>query len=273
MTGTRPVEDIAQDVASSILAAGEAIVERFERNDGEAHILSFDEHPGIWETAEALGIATWTPDRLNLVEAAVRWLVAHRNEDWGFAPWPDITSRRSYVETSARVLLSLAAAQEVLRIESLNPPISKIRDWIASQQDRSNGGYGAFLGSSTRTLPTAFAIRAIAFSLDVVPPDDPDRLWEGLNRAAGWLVSQRNGDGGIGLHSGATSNICSASQAAWSLAVLGISASGLDEYIQHTVEVGQISDIVDPIPDPSSTVINGASSCFYSECHGRLLDS
>jgi len=54
----------------AITNAEKRILPLFRREGRNAYVLSFDHQPGVWETAEAIGIIGWKRDQKDLLAAA-----------------------------------------------------------------------------------------------------------------------------------------------------------------------------------------------------------
>jgi len=198
-----------------------ALVKRLELAGAFAYFPSeVDGGPGVWETADVVRTLTWRTLTTEVPPAALaRWMLRARNEDGGYPPWPDVSSRSSYVESTARCLLSLLRLEEAapeLRAELRNSTVDATK-WLLECQARDDGGWGSAPGWTRRTSPTVWALLALGEMERLDVRDDETARRDALRKGISWLQQTENSDGGFGLTPGAPSNLCSTSQAAWAL--------------------------------------------------------
>lgn len=179
-----------------------------------------DRAPGIWETADVARTLSW-PSLTEKVPAdkIARWILRAPNLDGGFAPWPDISSRGSYTETTARCLLSLLRLQQAAPAlaDELHGAAIGAAKWILDCQRRDNGGWGSSSGWTPRTSPTIWALLALGEMERLGTPEDDSARRDALQAGIEWLRSTQNADGGYGLSEGKPSNLASTAQVSWAL--------------------------------------------------------
>lgn len=248
------IERLALEVEQALDAAHARVRGALLEDPHYGVIDSYRGQPGLWETAEAIGIVHWEEGDQDLLATAVEAVLSEQQEDGGFAPWPDITSKNSYCESTTRVLLSLApVCRSVAQPVSLAESVQLATEWLLENQDEK-GGWGGRLGMSPRIFPTTFSIQALATVAKELDAPTRERCAMAISEAARWIERcQNEKDGGFGTRPGARSNVASSGHAAWGLSVAGAEVpSSLRAYILERLEGRLPSLIADKVDDPES---------------------
>jgi hypothetical protein len=230
-----------------------ALLSRIEIAGDFAYIRSeVDSGPGVWETADTVRTLT---SRALLEDAPAaglaRWMLRARNDDGGFPPWPDVSSRQSYTESTARCLLSLLRLEEAVPdlLRDLRASVLTAGKWLLECQSQE-GGWGSGPGWGLRTSPTVWALLALGEMERTSSGEDEVARLQAIDAGVGWLVGQQNADGGYGLAARSPSNICSTAQAAWALGFCNAQIQN-DHYsrLLSFVDADDFEDEVDEIVD------------------------
>ncbi len=247
-------EELARSVDRALVKAHEAIRKELTK-EPYGVVEPYAGQPGVWETAEAVGILRWEEADKELLTAAVEVLISAQNEDGGFAPWPDVASHNSYCESTSRVLLSLAPVCAFApEYEELHTAVKRAAQWVM-ENECEEGGWGAYRGLTPRLFPTCFAIQALAAArrAEVGVPRKPSG--KAIRRAADWINESQNEDGGHGTRAGETSNHASSCHAAWGLSAASAEVSGdLRKYILEGLGRDLPLVVIDRIDDPERNV-------------------
>jgi hypothetical protein len=231
-----------------------ALVQRMQIAGAFAYWPSeVDGGPGVWETADVIRTLTWkTLTTKTQPSALARWMLHARNDDGGFPPWPDVSSRSSYVESTARCLLSLLRLEEAapdLRPDLRQATIAAAK-WLLECQDADDGGWRSAKGWTRRTSTTVWALLALGEMERLDVRDDETARRVALERGASWLRDTENVDGGFGLVPGMSSNLCSTSQVAWALGFRNEPITDLHQRkLISFLESGARDNVVDVIDD------------------------
>jgi hypothetical protein len=256
------VAHAAYERLSQLHQNGEAaLLSRLEIAGSVAYWRSeVDGGPGTWETADVIRTLTWKA----LSEDApapglAHWMLRARNPDGGFAPWPDVSSRTSYTESTARCLLSLLRLQQAA--PTLAPDLRgaavAAAKWLLECQ-RPDGGWGSSSGWTPRVSPTVWALLALGELERLGAREDATAREDAVTSGTAWLRGTQNEDGGFGLRRTTRSNVCSTAQAAWAL---GFRNEVINRN-HHGRLVAFLSDelpgeVSDPIPDDPASKLFG----------------
>jgi TIR domain/Prenyltransferase and squalene oxidase repeat len=255
--------DLYVSLSGIVGRASAELARRLEPASGFAYVRSeVDGGPGVWETADVIRMVDWDHLPLPVREDALgRWLLTAQDADGGFPPWPDISSRRAYTESTARCCLSLL--RMVDRIPSLRPELisaaTRAGRWLIAAQDKSTGGWGSYAGWSSRTSPTAWSIISLHYLAPMVAGDLPLEIAGAIGQGREWLHDTQQPDGGYGLIPDAPSNICSTSQAAWALSVIPapIDPRHTAWLIAEVDRTAELEDVTDPISEDPAAKLFG----------------
>lgn len=230
-----------------------ALLSRIEIAGDFAYIRSeVDSGPGVWETADTVRTLT-SHALLEDAPAAglARWMLRARSDDGGFPPWPDVSSRQSYTESTARCLLSLLRLEEAVPdlLADIRAAVLSAGRWLLECQSQE-GGWGSGPGWALRISPTVWALLALGEMEKTVGGKDEVARQQAIDAGVRWLVRQQNADGGYGLDASSSSNICSTAQAAWALGFCNAQIRD-DHYgrLLSFLKTDDFEDVVDEIED------------------------
>lgn len=251
------VEKLARSVNDALGQAHTAIRKEL-RTQPYGLVTSAYGKPGLWETAEAIGILRWEESDRELLTAGVAALLGVQAKDGGYAPWPDLSSGASYCESTTRVLLSIAPVFALdLEYDELKIAVRNAASWIFRNEDRE-GGWGSLQGLTPRLFPTCFAIQALAAARRAGAGVKNQRCGQAIARGARWIEEIRNDDGGYGTRAGEESNHGSSCHAAWGLTVANVEVpSELREYVLDGLDTELPATIEDPVDDPAREAAGG----------------
>jgi hypothetical protein len=249
------MQELKDRILSAITNAEKQILPLFRRDGQYAYVLSSGSEPGVWETAEAIGIIGWRKEETDILAAASSWLPTKQHTDGGFAPFPDISCHKSCVEPTSRVVLSVGPVQRFLGLgKDITEALVDACQWLILNQDDS-GGWGSHRGLPPRMFPTSFAMQALLEIKEIVGSRLSESSEAAIEDAITWLHHIVNPDGGYGVSVNKPSNICSSAHAAMAFVKTGyIPPEGLSDYIIKTVTNESPSDVEDDIGHPASNI-------------------